>query len=120
MFFCFLRLRCSRITVVLPCHASSILHSLQITHFLLLFKVKCSHAVEDFIFSHFHLMHVFFSIIATLNIIFCTDSLILQQTTLLSQREYIVCVSNIDIVLYWHIRTSQPSTAQIAMMQAFF
>ncbi len=33
--------------MVLPCHAMSLLHILQLTHFFCLFSVKCSHALDD-------------------------------------------------------------------------
>ena len=40
--------RCCVISVVLPCHAISLLQRLQQTHFLILCIVKCSHTLEDF------------------------------------------------------------------------
>ncbi len=42
-----LRFRCWIIAVVLPCHAMSLLHILQLTHFFCLFSVKCSHTLDD-------------------------------------------------------------------------
>ena len=43
---CF-RFRCPIITVVLLWHVKSLLQSLHVTHFLVLWSVKCSHTFED-------------------------------------------------------------------------
>ncbi len=42
-----LRFRCWIVAVVLPCHAMSLLHVLQLTHFFCLLSVKCSHTLDD-------------------------------------------------------------------------
>ncbi len=82
-----LRFRCWVIAVVLPCHAMSLLHILQLTHFFCLFSVKCSHTLDDLGCTDFSSSAMYLSSTCARFFFFCSALSMRRRTLLASVHE---------------------------------